>query len=462
MQEPRQVICNLMNLRLLSFCPVVFLAALVAVSPALAQTKEQNDAKKAEDEAAKEALGTFSPPPVIPAIMQIEKPMMTELEGRDFVKEGGRKAFLAVLRNNPNSLNTAAQKAIDDAAKFHMYRMSLKSHRHELADLREGMRRTFQLKVKQGAVRNYFLERVTFYATKLLDGNFHVRLNAVFQLSELDKVPANRARKIPAVAYVGSLDPLLGVITDKDQPDAIKVAAAKGVMRILLQGDSDSIDEKIRYRVAEEFIPELKRKDAHFWYSMLLAKGLGISGIVYDRARKVQFVPDALLAVVVDKQRNWLTRCEAAKAIGRLPLDGKSDIKGIMGGLVNLGYEMSMAYNKAPKASYWKGCYYDLYFSFRAANSRVKPVPGLMNNTRILNGNTGNLVKSGYQVILPLVQHVLKNQPNPIDQKKIDDVADWLKSNQLMKNGKQKKTPGKAPSAEGDRKATVESASISD
>lgn len=463
MQEPRQVICNLKTLQPFRFCLIAMLAAIVAVRPVNGQNKVPAKAADDKTKAAKPILGKFSPPPVVPEIMKIEKPLMTEQEEAAFPRSDDAKAFNRVFKDNPKTLNAAAQKAIDAGAKFYVYRMSMKSHRHHLPKKRVELQRLFHLKAKLGPARNYFLQQVKTRAIELLDGNFHVRMNAVFQLSELDQVPENAARKIPAVAYAESLDPLVAVINDKDQPDAIKIPAVRGVMRILALGDPNVIDEKKRFQVSDDCVRELQRQDAHYYYANLLARTLGMSGIVYDRARKVQFVPDALLAVIVDKNRNWSTRCEAAKAIGRLPLDGSSKVKDITGGLVNLSHEMALAYNKVPRAFYWKGCFWDLYFCFRAPNAQVKPVAGLLNNVRILSGNNGSLVKGAYQVLLPLVQHVLKQpvlKPLPIDQKKIDDVLNWLKSNKLMQAGAGKKTPGKTPSAEEKRKPPVESASI--
>ncbi len=60
--------------------------------------------------------------------------------------------------------------------------------------------------------RNYLCDQVTQRAAELLDNNFHVRLNAVIILAQLNLTDEDARKQLPEQAYVKAAIPLLTVI----------------------------------------------------------------------------------------------------------------------------------------------------------------------------------------------------------------------------------------------------------
>ena len=242
-------------------------------------------------------------------------------------------------------------------------------------------------------------------------------------LSELNLEEAIRRSDKHAVAYNPAYKLLLEILNDKDQLEAIHIAAVSGLTRILLYGE---LIELKRVEIAKSLVEHLQRTDTHYWYQSRLVKALSAVDTLYiGRSHNKEEVVLALTSAMMDKNRHWMVRSEAAKSLGRLPMKQATAVE-VSKLIVDLTQQMATEFNKAPNKFFWKGCYWDAYLAFKTESAHVAhfwPAPGL------LAGNGSGRVKDAYTAILPLVKHVLKQQPVPIPNGLISATTQWLQDN---------------------------------
>lgn len=370
--------------------------------------------------------------------MTLENELMTESEEESLQKEIAVH-YGRVLR--AGELNRDAREFLPKGARYRVYRMTMKKHRAEIHKIREDVLRDVYLAArlqsndsKAQAFREFYLKEVTERCKELLDGNFYVRLNAVIILSELNLAEPIPQKNQPAVPYIPAAEPLLAVVKDDQQPPAVRIAAVgrseppTGLQKILwaLHGPRE-ID--LKHRIVHGLIDGLKNKDAHYWYQMRLVEALGATDLILDRTTREPFLFKAVSSVLVDQQRHWLVRSEAARVLGRLPANGEINFGLLAFEVVQLARQMSVAYNQTPNVIFWRECYFDLYLAFRPLNDQE--------NARqagfLLKAGTGphqKTINDAYRQVLPFVKHVL-NEPRgtKIADAMIAPVDAWLKEN---------------------------------
>ena len=223
---------------------------------------------------------------------------------------------------------------------------------------------------------------------------------------------------------------LLKIFDDKSQLEAIKIPAVQGMERICIIGEPNR-DQRLR--VAEVLVDELANPTANTWYQTRLAQALGNVGIIHDRQPR-PFVVQSLATVLVDQKRDWQVRAQAAKALGRAPLDGSINVGLISYAIVDLGLQGSNAYNQsitnestaAASVPYWKDFFITLYFAFQPVNAAERQAGrGFMLKNK-------NLTSEAYDTLLPVVRHVIHQEsPNlqAIAKEQLDALADWIGKN---------------------------------
>ncbi len=362
----------------------------------------------------------FAPRQKTPPVMTIEKPLMTEAQETTLKKEQPR--FSKALSSG------SEDPIIKRGAEYLVNRMSMKKYRRELPDVREEILRPLRLSAKDlNPARRQLLKELTNYAAGLLDNQFHVRLNAVILLSQLNLKEAAISGDPPAVAYAPAAVPLLAVINDKTQLDAIKVQAVNGLTRICTTSDPADVS-KYKVDVAKAFAADLARADSHWWYQMRLAEGLGKIGVSIDPQNRQAFVRERLQQTMADKNREWLVQCEAAKSLGRIPTDPAMPYKDIAVGIVSLCARMTADFNKNPKRFGWELSYTNLYLAF-------KPIDAAERNKKagLLQKSTQPIVRQAYDSVLPVVVHV-RNVKTTVPAELINKMSELLKKEQAVTN----------------------------
>lgn len=386
----------------------------------------------------------------IPELLII-KELLVEGDEVNFRKEIER-GFLDALKSP--TLNDSEKKAIDAGAKHLIYRFSMKKYyeeepplktdkhgptkkgvpsRERLHDLRKKLIDLIKNNPKlTRATRDYFLKQITDRCAELLDNNLVVRQNVLLLLGQLPQDNGVIAKGIEPAPYIPAYSVLLDVIKDQKQPEVLKITALTGLLRICRLGLSvqDPANDKKRAEIAMVLVPELAKTNTHWWYQFRLAESLGATGVTFDPGNKNNpIVLQTLAEVVADKRRHWHPRCEAARAIGRLPLDSSLNMSPVLFEIVKLGYDMAQAYNADPKHESWANYFvFGLYLSFKAENPKDLIAGGKRKAGLLAALPASKEIKDAYEQVLQMSLQFVDNPGKPFSAVQLKTVDDWLKN----------------------------------
>jgi hypothetical protein len=363
--------------------------------------------------------------------MDIEKELLTAEETEQARIQVQKDQFPSVLRNGV--LTPANRDIIERGVRYYIYLLSLKTNRRDLHDKRIDVLRLIQQTgglqanaVLQRQFREEVLKQVVEKSKALLDGHFHVRLNATMLIAELNIVEGDPNRQIPPEAYAPAADVLVEIVETETQPRAVKLAAINGLNRIALNA---TLSANLNLRIATVLIKELANKETAWWYQMRLVETLGSIDLTLDPVQRKPFIVQALVDVITDKGRHWIVRSEAAKACGRAKLDPQVKVNVLVYEIVRLTREMVDGRTQNPAAFYWRQCFFATYLAFQPvdAQERTRQV-GLLQRAQNPSFRASQpIVTSAYQEIVPLVQQVLNAAA--ITPEQVQKLDAWLQQN---------------------------------
>jgi hypothetical protein len=312
-----------------------------------------------------------------------------------------------------------------------------KENREKVVALREALLRDIKGsgagRAGKPDARAFMMQTVVNKAPKLFSYHLAARLNGAILLAELSDVNEKEQEgRNPPVKFTKAYVPLIDVLKQVDeknqkQPEAVRIWAVDGLMRI---GAIPETRPTVRNEIVDALVEQLGASaNDHEWLQWRLAESLGILGVAYNTLRQPAVV-QALAKVLVDPQRPWLVRAEAAQSLGRLPLGGEIDLTLIAREIAHLAEQMADAYQKKPDQASWKLAFLKLYLAFRPANEDdAKKDKGLL--TQVTNkaqlASHKRAVQEAYDVVLPIVQGVV-NPPQNIQQA-VAQLKDWLSKN---------------------------------
>ena len=424
---------------------VRYLAMILAMSlqlgPVLPLLNAQNSSKKAKSDSAKEDTASKSKadtkkrptefngdeidpeklppgyvaPPDRLSIFDLEQPIASKEEMEQLKKES-----LELAKIKPGDTSATARKAIDAKIHYFFAEMTLKEKSQELPKLKKAVVDY----VSRSSQKQIASESVVKYIPELLKNQYHVRLQAAELLGEIDYAPAYPA--------------LLKVLQSKDirddevdgQPEAVKVAAAKSLVRLLR---FSGIRPEDRMAIALAVASELKQPDRHWWLQIRLIEALrycDISGV--DATTERPFVIDTLLSLIKDPNRSWRVRTKACYAIGRVPLpSGLINSEDIVTAVADCALQLSNEAAANPQRnSEWRICIWNVYLAFHKNSTKSDPDLDAEKKDK-----SGLLEKSkasaqpAYDVILPIVNDVL-NDKGP-DAGNLKRLSEFMKSRQI-------------------------------
>ena len=441
----------------------MFLLCLAAGNSAFSQTTKNSTEATDEDVAGKVEgknaglpLGLIQKHEVLPE-MEIDKELYSDGDEKEYLRKY-KTAFENALKSN--APNDDEKKALEAGAKYWVYRFSMKKYREEevpkkgaaaakgptqdrLHDLRKKLLDMIKVYAKTPGARDYFLKQVTDKCGQLLDNNYVVRQNIILLLGSLSSsYPAPGAKNADPTPYEPAYAELLKVIKDDKQHQALKIDALIGLLRICRLGLPlpDGNNDKKRSEIAMALVPELVKKDTHWWYQARLAECLGAASVIYDAVgnKGSPIVLQTLAEVVADDKRHLQVRVEAAKAIGRLPLDNQLNMVPVVYHIVRLGGQIVLAHNANPKKEPWGNYFFTpqpqlgfgLYYAFRAENSTAK-LPGGKRKPGLLDSPVNaKEIKEAYEQILPMTLHFLDNPGKPVAAAQLGNIETWLKNHE--------------------------------
>ena len=297
----------------------------------------------------------------------------------------------------------------------------------------------------QSIFHRALLEAIVKEVPKLYKYHFITRLNAAILLSELN-IREREPNGTPEVPYYPANAALLklleppkpGAKPEDLQPEAVKVWAVNGLVRIAEMADTGELNAQVRHSIVETLIRELEGSgSSHYWYQMRLAEGLGRVNYLRDRAQRAT-IPQALLKVLVDEKRHPLVRAEAAQALGRIQYDSKVNASLIAADIAKFAVEVGNNALKKPPTPEWgpniKLLAVKLYMAFKPINKDERPRGfGLLNTnkTSATGGVTpaeNPVVKQAYAQVLPLVTALIKDNLAAVPGI-VTRIEAWLKAN---------------------------------
>ncbi len=340
----------------------------------------------------------------------------------DFLKRN-QIAYTRALGSS--GMTQAEITLLTECARLQVLQMSLKSKIRELSDIRERLKRDLNLLAKPPA-RSVMLPLIVKFCEQLLDQPMPVRLNACMLITELNEESPNIPKQIPAVPFNGMADPLIAIIKDKNQSEAVKIVAANGLLR-LCQDGSPKVD--IRSRIADELIAQLKLPNLNEWYRRVLVEGVSYTSVLFDKTR-TPYIVQTLAEILINPMEPWSVRAEAAAGLGRTDMNREINFSLVNYEIVRFAHDMAQAFNAKPNAPQWRLCAFRLYTAYQpeftksnALLSRVKSAPFTQNRAEI---------EGAYQKVLPLVNGILKQDPGKavaVSPAVIKDLKGWLDAN---------------------------------
>ncbi|HEY2252442.1 MAG TPA: hypothetical protein VGH74_15320, partial [Planctomycetaceae bacterium] len=191
------------------------------------------------------------------------------------------------------------------------------------------------------------------------------------------------------------------------------------------------VTSQLRSRIVDTLVAQMNASGKEYkWYQFRLAEGLGKLNVVQNQDKR-PFVPQALARVLVDTDRPWLVRSEAAQSLGRLPYDSNLDVGLLAYEIARLAQQMTEAYNKQPSLAIWKLCFMKVYGAFKPLedDDSSKQKRGLLAQveSRPVLSTYKKTVQESFDLVLPLVVKVVG------DDKEVDvllaNLKKWLDQN---------------------------------
>lgn len=401
----------------LDLVPLRPLALLRADDPKAAKDKEEE-----EDPLAK-LTGLLDPSQA--------KPLMTLEQEKDFRKRKEPDYMRTALKSL--SPNNAIEQQIREGVKFRVERLTMPENWPYMGNRTRELVNDLDV-FADGAPRAREIAAAAAVEElgKLLfsDQPTVVKINAAGLLGRLNIQSINRTANKPAVPYAPAAGPLIKVLGDPQQSLDVKVAAIRGLERIMEDGDPPrQLRDQIAAAVLSQLdtINQLVEGDGRNWYHWRLVDVLG--AVRFPRSMTQQpTVVDALWKAMHNEELLWVIRTRAVRSLGELELDASFNIPLLTHQIVLLTGQMTVAYNDNPKLSFWRGCFSDLYFTFRAQTPHQQQKGwGLLQNPP---AGTADLIQGAYQVVLPIVNGVLKHDtPQPVPNALLAAASEWMKAN---------------------------------
>ena len=440
------------TVRFRSTCRTAALSALLWLATAPLAFAQTADARASD-------VGDVEDGGLRPGLIQNHEPLPELLIVKELYTDGQEQEFNKKTKSYfENALKSSAlsdddKKAIEAGAKFWVYRFSMKKYyeeeapkkadkgaankktdppRERLHNLRKNLLDVVRTNAKITPVaREYFLKQVTERCAELLDNNLVVRQNVLLLLGQLSIDNGNIPKGIEPTPYVPAYTELLKVIKDNKQHEVLKITALTGLLRIcrIALSSADPANDKKRAEIAMALVPELARKNTHWWYQFRLAECLGAMGVTFDPVSKTNpIVLQTLAEVVADKGRHLQARCEAAKAIGRLQLDNTLNLTPVLFEIVKLGNDMAQAYNANPKRDSWSNYFITLYLAFKAETSSALVAGGKRKPGLLAALPASKEIKDSYDQILQMALQIVDTPGKEFSAQQLSGFDTWLKN----------------------------------
>lgn len=346
---------------------------------------------------------------------QIQKPLLEP----NAIEKYDRVKFLSMMRSG---IPTPADRKIFDASlRYRVLEMAEGGNFRKAGSLRVQLLRTLKScgsKVLGGVAKKKFrqetMAKVVVHCESMLDNQLTVRLNAVLLIGQLDLEPG-AANKKP-VPYLESYKALLKIVQDPNQLPSIKLAAVRGLQRILkLGGVAIAVQDTIGNALVAIAV---KGNPAFPWLDTAICETM--AEVKTANNARLQ----GLLKIMADTKREFRVRSKVAYALGRTGWN-PPDADKIASEVVELLKQICVEYNKNPRNTTLISDAYFCYLAYHrdaGANINVK--------TGLLARNPTVKVKESFEkLVVPTTNLLFNNPGRPLSPRLIEAQTKWLKAN---------------------------------
>lgn len=348
----------------------------------------------------------FQPAQQPPKVLTLEKELITAEEYGEWKKT--RLAYFDALR--ASQITDDSRKTLVDAMRIQIHQMTITDERNNLTGIRRALLRDFDRECRNPDVRAFVLNELLKQTVTVLDGNFHVRCQAAMLLGELDLTPPKVGlQPVPAVTWTGCVPTLLDIIDTPqggiDQPEGVRILAARSLERILMLGRQTlPPNSKLPAEATTRLLSQLA-KPASDWYHARLMLAVVQTGA--DMIPDAQGVPkplvvDALAGIIADPKRSYAIRAKAAFALGRADIPGGVQADPIAFVLIKLTEQMALDMNQG-RLSTAQALFrfQDVYRAFQRSTLEPEDVGLLVSLKR-------PIITSAYDDIRPLFKALMR------------------------------------------------------
>jgi hypothetical protein len=377
-----------------------WLAALLSLASLLASGSSADAQDAATAPAKREA----------PQELQIEKELVTEVEITDWRKTS-RNNFSNDI--NAGKLNSTTQPRISEGVRMLVHELSLKARRDTISEVRKKVIRDTDL-AKGQQMREFVMSEIVKRAAELLDGNLHVRMQAVLLIGELNVDPGQFPRK-PPIAYAQGAATLIDVVDPPQgaiaQPASVRVLAAGSIARLLREGrQSLPPNQKLTLDIAPRLLRQLKLRN-HQWYTNRLMDALVETGLttVADEGNVPRpLIVEALARLMAEPQQPYAVRTHAMYCLGRAPMPGGINAAPIGWAASQLAAQIATDINQG-KISGVRGFFLlqTVYYGYKPKDANEMTTDG-RGKAGLTNSLAGGPVQAAYRDFLALFNGILK------------------------------------------------------
>jgi len=367
-------------------------------------------------------------------------------------------AYSELVRKGTLSNSTEDIKTINDVIRYKLSLLTLKRHRdpppRPTPGLDPDVKKKMETAIKEfksqydirreiiaditragflsgtKEVRLEILKAIVKECPPLFEAHFSARLHGAILLTELNE--AEGTNNVDEVPFGPTVTPLVKLVTDEKQHDAVRIWAVIGLKRLLVYPQSPA---ESRSRILGALTKLLEKQNQgtkdqklkHEWFNFRLAEALGWAGTLLVDRKPV--VVEVLAQTLIDTDQPHRPRFYAAQALGRLPMDGTINLSMIAVEIARYGQQLAKEYaldkqNPLPKMGIFR-----LYYAFRPETPLdVKRQLGLL--TQIGRGGlnaSSATVKGAYTHLLPIINAMLGGQDIP--KPALDALSKWLQDN---------------------------------
>lgn len=296
-------------------------------------------------------------------------------------------------------------------------------------------------KINQSASRRLYREELFDsmmpLLKELLQHNYYVRLRATIILGNMDLVPGKLREGVEPEPYRPAAELCLELISSDDQPEAVKIKAARCVEKSLKYGELRSSTRK---NAALVCIDQLLNDSQTWWYKNVLIDCLVATELEINENKP--FIVEALAKVLSDPTQHKMSRSHAAYALGRVPMNSQMQLNLHLISFEIMSLAVSMAndrnnlirtYQGAPPEQFmseWGICFQGTYLAYQPTNQLEKNLGmGLLQRvTKPGMGNDSAVITGSYALISQFYAHCmrLENIKSPFPEAMITAGREWL------------------------------------